>query len=278
MPIFLKGLGCTTGDTIGTLAPLITGFFQSVYYVHYTNGVDDGNHGISREAPWKTLGYAVTQLAGVAGQTIILMDGHDEVLTTTVTISDDIAIIGEGSSGGIPTASLAWNNSTGSAILVNDASTVVIGNIRFKKNVQANSSAMISLSCGAHVIFRNNYVECGQYDVKKVSFYDPGTMTDHGAYIADNNTWKSVATVATALPTYAMYFANGASPQLAKITGDVFDGMTYGWSGDAIQCQYANVLIAENISLIRGADIRQYGSDTYWVTIPSSSGVARSLI
>ena len=95
---FPNGLGGILGTSLAIGGPLYT--TNTVHYVDFVNGLD-ANAGTNRELPKKTLGSA----AGVASGIIVLINNHAETLTADIDISS-LVVVGEGSAGGIPTATI----------------------------------------------------------------------------------------------------------------------------------------------------------------------------
>jgi len=98
---FPNGLGGVLGTSLAIGGPIYTtGTFT---YVDFTSGLD-ASTGTNREQPKKTLGNAVASLSGL-DNVIVLINNHTETLTADINISS-VMVVGEGSAGGIPTATI----------------------------------------------------------------------------------------------------------------------------------------------------------------------------
>ena len=269
-----NGIGDTLGDALVTNSPLeVNG---NVWYVHYSTGTDAVSPaGQNRQDPLKTLGQAVTNSA--AGDVIVLMDGHEETITATVTVNKSLAIVGAGSSGGYPTVKLTNNQAAAQMLNFNNACSCRVGNIWFEEEAQANSSPKITTDSCYTLIFDGCYMQLGQYD------------DDFGVQLGDiyftmfrNCTFISTATSIATQP-YAAIGVHAAATVVARVymDGTVIDGGTYGWSNyHAVDLsQNANdqpeVVDIINLSLLRGSDIRIDKDSVGWVNVATRTGGVR---
>lgn len=270
-----NGIGDTLGDTLVTTSPLeVNG---NVWYVHFTNGTDAASPaGQNRQDPLKTLGQAHTNAAN--GDIIVLMDGHEETLTATVTISKAVVVVGAGSSGGYPTAKLTNNQAAGSAIAITAAGHVELRNIWFEEESQANTSVKISVSnaSGSQVV-SGCYVRCGQYDD------DFALEISNTEYcFIKNSTFLSVATSVATQPLAAIALSSSATVMhVVYMDGVVVDGGTHGWSNywavDISQNtnNLPDHIIVDNLSLLRGSDMRVDENAVGYINASTQTGGCR---
>ena len=102
MPItnFPHGASSFGLPVVGAGGILTTG---EVFFVHYTNG-SNGNEGTDPTQPFKTLTYAYDKCTASQGDTIILMEGHAETITTAIDFDTaGVQIIGFGNGNNRPT-------------------------------------------------------------------------------------------------------------------------------------------------------------------------------
>lgn len=121
-------------------APATTG---KVFFVSNRSGDSgsDGNDGLTAERPFSTLAKAVTQCSSGRGDVIIVMPGHAETITTTVTPIAGSAIIGLGWGANRPT----FTGSGAIDVFTISAANVILRNIRIA-GASANVTALIELS------------------------------------------------------------------------------------------------------------------------------------
>lgn len=241
------GLGESLGDDLIINGPLVhTG---QVWWVHDSGSNAASPRGLERARPLATLAQAVSNAAN--GDIIVLMDGHEETISTAspLDINKSLVIVGSGQSAGKPTAKIGFAGSAAVPITVS-ADDVELRNIWFEAQGSANAFNKIEAT-GLSFRMRGCYMECGDSD--------DGfglRLTGSPAYLRDC-TFISTATVASVAPPAAVNF-NGVGGMF--IEGCVFDGGTAGWNnGWAIDCndtaQSVDIRM-ENVSLLRGSDIR----------------------
>jgi hypothetical protein len=246
-----NGLGPSTGDELAVNGPLYTG--GTTWFVHYTNGTDAVSPaGESELAPLKTLAQAVTNAAH--DDIIVLLDGHDETVTSTQTISKRLTIVGGGSASGKPTAILR-NNQAGNALLSITTIGVSLRNIYFPENVQTCTEAKVIFT--GQNMFRcvGCYFDCGAKDTNAASIACFST-TSFARF--ENCTFVSTATSAAARPVAGL---TATAPVDWEVIGCTFDGGTVGFSGVAYQgAAFHNASTAalrihvQNLTLLRGAN------------------------
>lgn len=111
----------------------------NVWFVQSThaNAGDSAGKGQTPEAPFATLDYAVGQCEASIGDTIILLPGHAETITASVTLTLDVAgivVIGIGEGPLKPTITLGTDTT---ATVTISAANVNIKNVIFKSNVDS---------------------------------------------------------------------------------------------------------------------------------------------
>lgn len=270
-----NGIGDTLGDILTTTSPLeVNG---NVWYVHYSTGTDAVSPaGQNRQDPLKTLGQAVTNAS--AGDIIVLMDGHVETITSTVTVNSDLTIVGAGSSGGYPTVKLTNNQAAAAMIDLTGSNLHQLRNIWFEEEAQANSAAKIRVddSTGSFVI-ENCYFECGQYDDSFAIEIDVSNTC-----LIRNTTFISTATSIATQPYGAVGLDSTAGTiRSIFLDGVIVDGGAYGWSNyhavDLSQnaSNQPYMVNAISLSLLRGSDMRIDSNSYGWVNASTQTGGCR---
>lgn len=260
-----NGVGGDTGDTLGTCAPL--SFSGNVWFVNSATG-DNAYNGGSEQAPKSTLAGAYA--AAAAGDIIVLMDGHTETLTTTLTIAlAGLTIVGLGSSGGYPTVKFHVNSVT--TLFSVTAAGVTIRNIWMEANQQEDTSARISVA-GANFKLLSCYIACDQYDGGSAVTLAAGADSARLEDVRFVNT----ATSNISQPATAM-LVGGAISDLWLI-GVVFDAGTAGFANFyAADLSTAAItrIRGENVTLKNGADIRLHASTTGYFNAQTVTGAGK---
>jgi hypothetical protein len=268
-----NGIGETLGDSLATTSPLeVNG---NVWYVHYGTGTDAVSPaGQSRQAPLKTFDQANTNAA--SGDVVVLMDGHEETIAATITVSKDLTVIGAGSSGGLPTVKLTNNQAAGQMLSITAQNYAQFRNIWFEEELQANSAAKLVLSSAfstGDVIFTGCYFQCGQYDDDYAV-----EITQGSSVVFKNTTFISTATSIATQPYAAIGTVSGSTLHAVVLDGAVIDGGTYGWSKyhavDLVD-QQPTMVIGESVSLLRGSDVRIHSSAVGYFNASTQSGGCR---
>lgn len=112
----------------GTSIPPTTGL---VFFVQATIGTDDTNRGTDPLRPFRTINYAVTKCRANKGDTILVMPGHSETLTSATSLVIDkagVRIIGLGDGAARPT--ILFGTATTATVVVSAAS-VTLRNLIF---------------------------------------------------------------------------------------------------------------------------------------------------
>jgi len=140
---FPKGVTSFGMPIIGSGGHFTTG---NVFFVHYTNG-SDGNDGAGPTTPFKTLDWAIGKCTASQGDTIFLMEGHAETITTPVYFDvAGVTVIGLGSGDARPTFTV---NAAINGFLVTGTS-VLINNIKLVTGGSSTIATKLFAVTGAH--------------------------------------------------------------------------------------------------------------------------------
>lgn len=265
-----NGPGQALGDVLATCKPLLA--TAKVWYVSSLIGSDSSGRGLDDKRPLATLKQAITNSA--SGDIIILMDGHTETSGGDADWSctgKKLAIIGAGLSAGLPTAKLIAGNvgAVGGQVFF-DTAYSQIRNVYFGARTVANVNSRLATNT---TFFKciGCYFECDQYDTGAGYEIDgTGAIT-----LVKDCIFKSIATSSAAQPSVGLI--NGNTMPYLRLDGCTFDGGTVGFS-NPYACYINNTvsqLEAENLSLLRGADMKIQSASTGWVNVQTSSGGAR---
>lgn len=265
MAIYLpNGIGETLGDSLVTGEPfLATG---QVFYVHSTGS--DAYTGLTKAQPKATLAGA--QTAAANGDVIVLLDGHTETLGAALTISKNLTIVGSGSSSGIPT--VVYRVSANVSCLLLTAAGTQLRNIRFQSSTAAATSAQrIDVGAGQIAIV-GCYFDCSANDTGEAVLVATGTT----GTVVKNTTFIATNPTAAAPPGPGLTFSGTSTD--TRLDGVVFDGGPMNFSGGIAYRELgaATRRYAENISMLRGADVTLHASSvqSYWMPT-TATGDAR---
>lgn len=264
-----EGFGATTGPALALLSPLdVSG---NVWYVSSVSGNDAASPaGKDRKYPLATLGQAVTN--AVADDTIVVLEDHDETLTSTLTLSKRLTIIGEGRSGGIPTAKLTLNHASSDAIEASTAGCRIVG-LFFEEPDQASTGTMVNISA-ADVWLEDCYFQMDE------------NSDDYAVQISAANchvnrcTFVSTEETAGSQPFPAIYASIAAD--FLSMDSVTLDGGTVGFA-DGSGNQYAydgtagtqDAVLITNLSLLRGAVFALASTSTGMVNAATVTGGGR---
>lgn len=254
------GIGATQGDSLATEVGFLTN--GTVWYVSSVSGTDASGYGRNRERPFRNISYAVGVAS--AGDTIVALSDHAELDLVPLNVNKALVVLGEGTSGGYPTA--IWTNDIAgySQALTVSAANVEVRNIRFTKPAVAWT--------GAGGKMRGCLLE------GYASAADPLLDIEGDRMALENNTFISVAlTVATA-PLMAIQTIN-TGLTLLKASGNVISGGVSGWSssnGAFYIRQGASLTVRiEAMSLLLGSDILLTSGAAGFVSVPTATGGAQ---
>ena len=260
------GLGGTV-DLVATNEPFY-GFDSTAWYVHFADGVDTlgTQGGKDKQRPLKTLAKAYGN--ATANDVIVLLDGHDEVLTTQLTIAKaGIIIVGCGQTAGVPNVKLRFDNPTGSMMLV-QSPCFQLRNIRFAENVQLNGFSSISVQSSGFVM-DHCHIDLGANDYSGLVF---GLGADHATIL--DSTFISTTTVIGTQPHSAI--TNSGNHTGLKMDGVVVSDGVLGFSnhyGIDLLAGVATNMSAYRLSLLLGASARFSGATGFVIPVVTGGGV-----
>jgi hypothetical protein len=207
--LYPAGLGGTV-DVVATNRPFY-GLDSVAWYVHFGTGVDAlAPKGRDKQRPLKTLLQAHANAS--PNDVIVLLEGHDEVLSNILPISKEgLVIVGCGQTAGLPSCRLRLDAVSGPVLAIN-AQNVHLRNLHFGESLQPQPSTALTVSDHGFVL-DGCYIEVGANDYGGLVL---ATGADH-AMIRDT-TFISTVLVAGAQP-YAAVTNSG------PIDGLVLDGL-----------------------------------------------------
>jgi hypothetical protein len=262
------GLGAALGSAFALATPLM--FSGNVWYVSSVTGTDAVSPaGKDRAAPLATLLQAVTNAA--AGDIIVLLDDHSEVISTKLTVNKRLRIEGEGRSGGYPTAQLK-PAVTGAEMLELTAARTVLSGIKFTQPTTTGFGATISVEADEVAIEECKF-ELGEFN-------DAASVLQGSSQVGlalRNCAFISQATTAATRP-FTPVVASGSYNSMDGVT---FDGGTNGFNGTngPYACDGSaaaqTAIDFQSVSLLRGADMLLHASTTGWVNVGAATGGAR---
>lgn len=252
------GLGGATGDSLVTAEEFVTN--AKVYWVSSLTG-SALNSGLDREHPKASL--ATVSLVAAEGDTIVLMDGHTETIAgggASILIPTGAALVGEGRSGGKPTAKLR-NDATGQGITVGIGAE--IRNVFFEDPTASNTSYPTVSAATAGWRLIDCYFECGPNTGCTAFRIGAGCGSQDPDYaLVRGCTFISTATTNTAgsRPAYGVWVTDQADH--LWLDGCVFDDGVYGFDNDYAYYAYrvaaavrTDDLKITDCSLLRGASM-----------------------
>lgn len=276
--ILPNGIGATVGDSLVTASTLYT--TKPVWYVDSVTG-NASYPGDDRKTPFPTIAAAWAAVGSVDDNIIVLLDTHSEVITTALTINKRITFVGEGSSGGDPTATLILNGAT-NHIFNCTASRVRIRGIYFKPPGTQTSPLAAS---GSYINITQTVSEvigC-RFDSDKYSDGPALTMSASATDLCIRNC-KFVSTETSTASTDKPDSAVRVSSLVTGLTLDActFDGGTVGYENSSNESyafdnnsQTLVGLRASNISLLHGADFAAGTGASGYITTSKVTGSSK---
>lgn len=266
-PNIHHGFGGSTGVTLTTSSPIYTS--GTVYFVSSTaTGASDSAPGTERIRPLLTLVQALTNAGN--NDTIVVLSGHTETITTTLTISETgLTIVGEGSGTSRPqfTRNIAAN---GTMFNITGAGTT-IQNLYFPAtSTTANSGSKVKLS-GAGQKIRNCYFVADTLDDGP----QIETVTGASQIEISDTTVISTATAPSDQPESAIKITNAITDlELDTVT---LSGGTSGWSNPYAFNGAGAItrLRALQLSLLLDSDVTLATGTAGILNLGSTSGSAR---
>lgn len=261
-----SGIGQTLGDSLVTGRPLVSSY--TAYFVNSVGGDDTNNTGLDANNPFATLSKAVSAAAtATVTPIIVLMSGHTETMTSTVTPSVGTIIVGGGASGGLPTVKLKMNASN-TIMLTCSAAGVQVRNVWFQSNVQASNVARVKFT-GINGFISGCYFECGQLD--NAAGLEFGTGGSGG--ISQSCTFISTAALTTGKPTSGL-LVSAALTDIAVLAGSFSDGV-FGFTTNAFHTTATITRLRADFALLLGANA-SLGSATGYAMVTSTGSGALS--
>lgn len=258
-----NGTGQALGDILATCRPLRTS--GNIWYVNSATGSDAASpRGENDARPLATLGQAITNAA--QGDIIVLMDGHAETLSADTTIPANTTVVGGGLSGGLPTVKIAFDATHILAL----STRARLHNVWIQTRTSAGSNNRVQ--CAGSNVVRGCYFECSATDT------GPGLVINGDNCRVETTTFVSTATSSASQPESALKTATEAVMTVLRMVGVVFDGGTSGFSNFyACDLGFGEIdeMELEQISLLRGADMKCNAASTGFVNIAQATGGAR---
>jgi hypothetical protein len=255
---YKNGAGGASGADLAALKPT----YQSgnYYYVGNTvSGASDANAGTERAKPLLTTAQANTNAA--AGDTIVYLSGHNEVISTAVVLAHaGLSLVGEGTGASVPRltcgGTVAMLDITGAGILLD--------NLYFPAS-SAVPTARVR-TAGAGTAMNALQFDCGANDTaRSMSF-----ITGAGNVRLTNSRFTSVA----AIPGAALEIINAtADISMDNVT---FDGGSFGWSLSALLGTAAGTRMRlKRIYQLNGSHILLPTGSTGVLNVVGSTGDSR---
>lgn len=266
-----NGIGGSLGDSLVTAKPLQT--TGKIWYVYNTTGVDAAAPaGLERIAPLATITQAHTNAAD--GDLIVCLTGHAETVSSVITVSKRVAILGEGTASGIPTVTLTLGGAANNIFTIT-AVRAQLRNLKFKPRTAAATGSYVSTATA------NHYIKGCYFELDENSD-GPGVLLSSGANLLhfENCTFLSTEATLAQKPDSAIRVA--AALTGLRMFGCIFDGGTVGfatsasnpWAFDGNGGAITDFHF-EAISLLRGADMRLDPASVGYLNVQTSSGSAR---
>lgn len=236
-----NGIGETLGDTLVTNSPIYTS--NRIHYVHSGTGSDSAGYGETKTKPYASLAYAMASgnPALASGDIVVLLDGHEETVTTAIDIGQGLVIVGSGETDGEPTVTFQ-NNGVTAHIMTLSAAEVELRNIKFAAFESAQPDNQVDVAGSDCRIIGCLFEANGNNTATQLDIAASLTTT------VKNCTFRSTATAANSLPTVGL--ACGAAGILF-LENCVFDNGTYGYGTAAMTC--SGDLRGEGNSFLRDA-------------------------
>ena len=266
------GIGATTGPDLVTAAPLYHG--GDIWFVSSALG-SASNSGNDRLLPLATLQAAVD--AASDGDIIVLLSTHAETISTVITLSKCLDIVGEGVSAGIPTAVLTLGGTTSNMFTITSLRVSLRG-IRFMPPAATSTGNYISASTTAKSLL--SVTDCHMSMNGHNTAY--GIDCTSGATIIDiaRCTFLSTATANAARPRPAVFTCSN-SDGLLVMDDCTFDAGTVGFLSTGIVGTYGlhaihgSTVRIMGLNLLRGADVSIFESTTGYISLGTVTGSSR---
>lgn len=274
MAYFLpNGLGgFVVGDSLAQASRLLVS--GNVWYVDTVDGTDAVSpRGLNASAPLLTLSQALTNAAN--HDIIVLLNSDGEGLTTALTISKSVTIIGSGTSSGLPANALYRIGGAAANLLTITAADVQLRNLLFEETGYGETSPTAVATArivvtGARFRMVGCVVKSGAADT------GPALSLGSGADGAELRSCTFISTSTTTAPESAI--KNSAAIAGLRIFNTTISGGATGWSNFyGVDLSAAAVTRAEieGMSLLLGSDMKLNASSAGWVHVATSTGSSR---
>ncbi len=266
MPLILpSGASSVGGDELTSAYPLYMD--GRVWYVHSGTGVDSASpRGLEAKAPLATLGQAITNAAN--DDMIVLLSGHSQTVSSGITVNKKLTIVGEGTSGGKPAATL--RRSADVALLTITALYVSLRNIYFPTDTVACST---NIRVDAQI--EDTVIEGCYFEIDGNSTgFAWALVLGHHAHVKDC-TFVSSATSGASRPVQALL---NLGKDGVVMDGVTLDGGTYGWATYAVTFSgQTEMFRITGLRLLRGSDFDVSGAtpNTGFIQIVEATGGSR---
>lgn len=267
--------GTTQGGYVLTTEPILEGGFLSspaggdalakaervvysnaVYYINSASG-SDTNSGLVEELPMATLAAAVS--AGTTGDVFVLMDGHAETITTTISLTANQTVIGDGSvtlTVGADVNGIAFNSSN-----------IELRNVTMKAGVALSATKFLLTVTGA----ASTVVGCTfELDANIPSSAALNVASTANNVRVESCIFQATGAAGSTQPNKAMIISTGTIPLIKDCT---FDGgatgfVSYALDGSAGAVSYVR---GEGNTLKNHADVLIHASSTGYFQVDADA-------
>ena len=216
---YANGLGGTDGSVVATGDDVLCS--GAVYYVgNAVAGNSDANAGTERAKPFATIAHGMS--VAVAADTIVVLSGHSESITTTVTFNRaNMRIVGEG----LGSAAPRFTGGAATVIFDITAACVIMDNLVFPASTAAVTTRLRVTADD----FRGTSLrfQSGANDTNAAMLWNCAGAT--GPLMLFNCSWTSVA----AQPSIGLSFTQSTTQLVMQ--NCIFDGGSFGWSDYAMK-------------------------------------------
>lgn len=264
------GIGATYGPRILNESPVVvtaTPNSPPLLFVSSVTG-DDTNAGDDRQQPLATLATAVGSAA--TGTIIVLMNGHDETVTSAISIPTGTWVVGELGSSGDPGATLRPGSATAHVVTLDNANAAIIG-VAF--------AAPTSATTGTHIYITGKFCR-----VQQCTFAVNGYSNNANASCIWESSTGTYCIVETCSFTSATLDTDDIpKPAVSVDTGywDIIDCTFSGqFSNGTYQCALdlsgaGNTMYVTGLNLLDGADVLVGPNFEGLISVASSDGTAQ---
>jgi hypothetical protein len=255
---YKNGAGGSSGADLAVLSPT----YQSGNYWYVGNsaaGASDANAGTERAKPLLTSAQANTNAA--AGDTIVYLAGHNEIIGTSVVLAHaGLSLVGEGTGASVP----RFTCSAGIAMFDITGASILLDNLYFPASTSA-PAARVRVG-GASVQLNALQFDCGSSDTNRALSF----VTGAAQATLRNSRFTSVGTGAA------------VGIEIINATADIsmdmvtLDGGSFGWSDYAIKGTAAATRMRwKRLYQLNGSHILLPTGSTGTVNVISATGDSR---